>query len=239
MGRAKVVATPAQAPATQSATLMQQTDHAKPRRQLKKQNTEIRVSRCIRDNFSDLSEAEVRGLRVDGLTLVETLARDKRLQASSDDGEPKMGKFYMADLREKFALAKLAKHHLSVMDRAVPVDLKLVDAMEAALAPVPDYAKILGWMQTIGTVNQTTMVGLCKFLLDQRPGTSQTKLNLLIEGMRCMARLGLHVSYAAEMEHMRTQWDITLCTALQNMKRSGMQKPLHTFWSVHRSLLCT
>ena len=237
MPTAKLVSTPKQQAATRDGSLVEKSEAAqtKQRRVLTKQNTDQQVSRCIMDNFKDLSEAEVRGIRVEGLTLTDRLARDKRANRHGDTDAPKMGKFYMASARDMYCLAKRAGAALTVADKNVEINMALVEGITAAVAAVPDYSKLLGLFQTMDGATQTDIVGICKFLLDLKPNTSAQKTAVIVEAMRSLKRLGSDVAYPEIMESMRMHFDSALVSALGTMKSSGMQKPLQTFWSVYRS----
>lgn len=238
MPRGKLVSTPKQASSSNkaSATLVEQQEDAalKPRRVLGKQNTEQLVGRCTRDNFRDLSETEVRGIRVGGLTLAEMLARDKRPNRNECVGAPKMGKFYMNAAREKYSFSKRAASALTVADRNIEINLSLVEAIGVAVGAAPDYSKLLGLFQTMEACTQTDAVGISKFLLDLKPAASQQKASVIVEGRRLFERIGGARLFPDIMEHMRVHFDGTLCHALAVMKSSGMKKPLRTFWSVYR-----
>lgn len=94
---------------------------------MKRQSTDGQVTRCIRDNFRDLSVAEVSGVRVDGLALAEQFARDERAQREDPDNAPKMGKYYMEECRHKHSLARKASSALVVADRIIEINQRLVE----------------------------------------------------------------------------------------------------------------
>jgi hypothetical protein len=95
---------------------------------LRRQNTEQQVAKAIKDNCSDMSATEIDGTRVAGLTLRETLLRDKRAVKHGDSKET-FGKKYYERLRERFSAAESPRMLLKCGEDNLPVNHDLFAAM--------------------------------------------------------------------------------------------------------------
>jgi hypothetical protein len=95
---------------------------------LRKQNTEQQVSKAIKDNCGDMSATEVDGTKVQGLTLRETLLKDKRAVRHGDSKET-FGKKYYEKLRDTFSAAESPSKLLMCGEDTLPVNPDLFTAM--------------------------------------------------------------------------------------------------------------
>jgi hypothetical protein len=92
------------------------------------QNTEQQVAKAIKDNCADLTPAEVDGTKVQGLTLRETLYRDKRAAKAGETKET-FGKKYYERLRATFSSQESPANQLLCGEDSMPVNPDLFTAM--------------------------------------------------------------------------------------------------------------
>jgi hypothetical protein len=113
-------------------------------RQLRRVSSDTTVAKCLRDNFGDFSSAEVDLVLVDGMSLRETLKRDKGLQKM---GQLTMGKHYYEKLRSKFRSSQEGAARLAVKDRSESCPNDLWTALDMLTAKVKKCQPLQDWLE--------------------------------------------------------------------------------------------
>lgn len=113
-------------------------------RQLRRVSSDVIVNKCLRDNFSDFSSAEVDLVLVAGISLRDTLKRDKGFQKL---GQLTMGKFYYEDLRNKFRKMDDGKNKLVVNNPKSPVPPALWQALDMLMDKVKKCQPFHDWLE--------------------------------------------------------------------------------------------
>lgn len=85
-------------------------------------------SKCIRDNFPSFSEVEIHKVLHDGLTMWQTLYRDKQLAHNNDPKAPKFGRLYFDALRSHFG--RSCESELTLPDIDEDIDEALFSAVD-------------------------------------------------------------------------------------------------------------
>ena len=116
----------------------------RPMAKAKASSAELAVSKAIRDNFSELTAAELDLVLVEGLSLRDTLLRDKRLQRG---GQLTMGKFYYESIRKKFLQTEDGQDNLKVKDTTQEVPEQLMAAMRLCLGKLKKVQPLQDWLE--------------------------------------------------------------------------------------------
>jgi hypothetical protein len=113
-------------------------------RQSGRQSWDVTINKCLRDNFSDFSSAEVDLVMVDGMSLRDTLKRDKALQKI---GQLTMGKYYYQELRNKFRKVDDGKSRLAVKDQSEICPPDLWNALDMLAARTKKCQPLHDWFE--------------------------------------------------------------------------------------------
>ena len=134
-------------------------------RQLRRVSSDTTVAKCLRDNFGDFSSAEVDLVLVDGMSLRETLKRDKGLQKM---GQLTMGKHYYEKLRSKFRSSQEGAARLAVKDRSESCPNDLWTALDMLTAKVKKCQPLQDWLEAtycsiLLKIMSMLLVSMCMF----------------------------------------------------------------------------
>jgi hypothetical protein len=100
--------------------------------------------------------------------------------------------------------------------------------------PSRSKAPLTAFLESADSLNQRSMVGLCKFFIRIRPATSPTACAIMVDFMQFIVRLGLQESYKKELVHLRGHFDECMVYCLASMKKDGLA--LKAFWQKHRKI---
>ena len=118
----------------------------RPKAKAKATSEELAVSKAIRDNFSELIAAELDLVQVEGLSLRDTLLRDKGLQRG---GQLTMGKFYYESIKKKFLQTEDGHDNLKVQDTKQEVPEQLMAAMRLCLGKLKKAQPLQDWLEVM------------------------------------------------------------------------------------------
>jgi hypothetical protein len=198
-------------------------------RPLKKRNTEEQVNRCLKDNFKDFSSQEIDPIEIDGLTLRQRLARDKRMARKSPNMQ--MGSNYYKMLKDKYRSSDSVVKKLEVLNHSELIDPGLRKALVALKSANCNKSPLLEFMSGVETMNQKEVIGLYRGTLDLKPNVSQKHVQVLVELMRMILRLELDTKFEKETKLMLPLFDETLCACWDRLKR-GRVGPAE-FWTLY------
>jgi hypothetical protein len=201
----------------------------KPKRVLKPQTIDTVTARALDDNFKGWPSSLTDGLRVDGLTLRETITRDKRRQREETGFA--MGAVYYRDLKSKYQAPDDPAKQLVVADATLPVSPSLVVALQALRGGVPNRTVLTEFLAGDPTLNQKELVGLLRVVLEQKPAVSAAAASLCLDVLKYCARKRFLAAHPAEMQVMRAIFDQTLLQSFLQLKRDRL--PTSTFVSVY------
>jgi len=113
-------------------------------RQSSRVSLDTTINKCLRDNFGDFSSAEVDLVMVDGMSLRDTLKRDKALQKI---GQLTMGMYYYQQLRSKFRKVDDAKVSLVVKNQSEICPPDLWNALDMLAARTKKCQPLHDWFE--------------------------------------------------------------------------------------------
>ena len=189
-------------------------------RKLKRQSTEKVVDKSLKDNFRGWSSIDIDGTVVEGLTLRETILRDKRKSRMSNDFP--MGAHYYGELRKKFGCSSQVANQLQVEDEHQEVSPPLLQAFTDLKASTPKRGALLQWLATADACNQKEYTGLLRATLEQRPMVSTAHMNLVTAIMKYIVRTSLNIKHKAMTFHMQKQFDTALVAKYVGMRKDGV-----------------
>jgi hypothetical protein len=198
-------------------------------RPLKKRNTEEQVNRCLKDNFKEFSSQEIDSIEIDGLTLRQRLARDKRLSRKNPDMS--MGSNYYRMLKDKYRSSDSVVKKLEVTNQSDLISPELRTALVALKNANCNKSPLLEFMSGVESLNQKEVIGLYRGTQDLKPNISQKHVQVLVDLMRMILRLELHIKYEKETKLMFPLFDETLCACWDRLKR-GRVGPAE-FWNLY------
>jgi hypothetical protein len=198
-------------------------------RPLKKRNTEEQVNRCLKDNFKDFSSQEIDSIEIDGLTLRQRLARDKR--ESRKNKEMHMGSNYYRMLKDKYRSSDSVVKKLEVENQHELLSPELRTALVALKNANCNKSPLLEFMSRVETLNQREVIGLFRGTLDLKPNISQKHTQVLIDLMRMILRLNVDTKFEKETKLMLPLFDETLCACWDRLKK-GRVGPAE-FWTLY------
>ena len=187
---------------------------AKKRRTLAKQDTDAAVTKSLADNFKNFSATQIDATMINGLTLRQQLAEDKRRHKENPKAFP-MGQKYYAAMRSAYSSAEDPQKQLQVKDATLGVNAQLLKAMVALKAKQPNRQPMLGYLHVAEVPNQKELCGILKWGLELRPSASPEQLRCCLDLMRYVARLGLHKLFPDELLVMQAHFDETLVQAFK------------------------
>ena len=198
-------------------------------RPLKKRNTEEQVNRALKDNFKEFSSAEIDSVEIDGLTLRQRLAQDKRL--ARNHPEMNLGCNYYKMLKDKYRSSDSVMKQLEVQNHTEIIDQQLRKALIALNSGNANKSLLMDFMGSCEKMNQKEVVGLFRGAQNLKPSMSQKHCSVLVELMRMLQRLKLITTYATETNLMLPLFDETLCACWDRLKR-GRVGP-EEFWRLY------
>lgn len=122
-------------------------------RRLSRKTTEEQVEKSLYDNFRTFTSTEIDGTVVEGSTLRQRLAADKRLNRQDPKKYP-MGQKYYFRLRTMYASTDHASARLVVKDSAEVVSPGLLKGMMHARGKQANRGALIGYLGTCDQVNQ-------------------------------------------------------------------------------------
>ena len=198
-------------------------------RPLKKRNTEDQVNRSLKDNFKEFSSAEIDSVEIDGMTLRQRLAHDKRLARKNP--EMNLGCNYYKMRKDKYRSSDSVMKQLEVKNQSEIIDQQLRRALIALNSGNANKSLLVEFMAACEGLNQKEIVGLYRGALNLKPSMSQKHGHVLIELMRMLLRLKLDTTYQTETRLMLPLFDETLCACWDRLKR-GRVGP-EEFWRLY------
>lgn len=134
----------------------------KKRRQLNRRDTEDKVSRNIRDHFSDLTAVDTDGTTRGGLTLRQRLSNEHRERAS--DGS-RMSTAVFKELRAEYTSPEDPVRHLKIEKPDDPFNPDFMTALQISESSNPakrSKAPLYAYLATCAALNQKKLVGLAQ-----------------------------------------------------------------------------
>ena len=128
------------------------------------------VAKCLRDNFSTLTEEQQRVLRRDGETLTERLREDKAQYFADKKEAPAFGKYYYDQLRCRYSMPQTTTAEALEPTEDEEVSPQSYEAVKAARAHVGNRQPLAQYLQTAKAApNLTEVCGLFAHTLELKP----------------------------------------------------------------------
>lgn len=177
------------------------------------------VSKCLKDNFPTLSEAEVYHKKVNGQTLYQVLWDDKMKAHRKSEDAPRFGRTYFDEKRKLYSsVSELSE---LVVERDEVVNDALFEAVDMSRSKPPRREKLLLWCRTSSHVlNQTEVVGLIAHAFELVP--TAINYNLNIELVKYMLRVGAKRSFPKEFEIFLPHIDRVLAFGYGHLRSKGL-----------------
>jgi hypothetical protein len=154
------------------------------------------VDKLVKDNFKSWGARQVDCILREGLTLRQTLHRDK---ADHNKGEIKMGKNYYAAIRKLFEDIEAPCKKLKVQHNTDYENEKLKAALYELTHHRCNMKPFLSFLEEDVVDNQRTVVAVLKASLDIKPESGPKQTNLIVEVMRWCIRNSVHTNFVAEV----------------------------------------
>ena len=198
-------------------------------RPLKKRNTEDQVNRSLKDNFKEFRSAEIDSVEIDGMTLRQRLAHDKRLARKNP--EMSLGANYYKMLKDKYRSSDSVMKKLEVLNHSEIIDQQLRKALIALNSGNCNKVMLMEYMSSVEKMNQKEVIGLYRGAQNLKPSMSQKRAQVLVDLMRMILRLKLNTNFVYETKLMLPLFDETLCSCWDRLK-GGRVGP-EEFWRLH------
>lgn len=207
--------------------LEQQDRKLKPKAPQPRRTLEASVDKLMKDNFKGWSSHQVDGITRDGLTLRQTLLRDKERY---NRGEITMGKNYYTMLRSKFEDLESPAKMLKV---ARPADLenqKLKDALFELIGHRTNMKPFLSFLEEDVVDNQRTVVAVLKAALDIKPEAGPKQTNCILDVMRWCQRNNIDSGYREEFLICKRHFDEALTKSFLFAKKNDIG--IDSWWCI-------
>eukprot|EP00971_Amphidinium_carterae_P254403 5050641-Amphidinium_carterae.2 len=177
-----------------------------------------RTRKAINDNLKGfLTEAEIYGTVIEGRTCFQQVMADKEKWIKGELGP--MGCKYWADIRCRFQGPDNARKLIEIPADS-PVDKALISAVEAALKHPPQRAQLLGVCRRMTLYKKGNCLALMKMLTSVCPSASAKQLELGMELLECVQRIGGFTKCEKEAALLRPKVDsILLQVVLKNFQK--------------------
>ena len=194
----------------------------KKRRQLNRRDTEDKVSRNIRDHFSDLTAVDTDGTTRGGLTLRQRLSNEHRERAS--DGS-RMSTAVFKELRAEYTSPEDPVRHLKIEKPDDPFNPDFMTALQISESSNPakrSKAPLYAYLATCAALNQKKLVVLLRSIIGTNPKTNVSTRKHIVEVLRFVVRLNLDINFPIEVGKLRHIFDETMALTWCALKASGM-----------------
>ena len=219
-------------------TLFEEADRLQPPRsklrRSRKQSVDAIVHKKLMDNFKDYDKVTIDAVIIEGKSLREKLTEDTQTHIDSPRDNP-MGANYYRKLKELYKPTASPVLALKVKDQRLAVNDRLMKAMVAAKAAIPNRAPLVEYLATGIRPNQTELFGICKYAFSLKPTITTTQLPVALDICKWMAKHAIAQHYPTEMDIMLPWIDMVLVQAYIHVKKSALR--LQTFIELHRNTL--
>ena len=124
-----------------------------------------------------------------------------------------MGARYYGKIKELYQHEASPQKQLQVIDETLPLSPQLFKAMVACKGKQPNRQPMIGYLDMADMPNQKELVGILRWALSLKAGTSAEQLRCCLDVMRWCARLKLWEVYPEEVDMMKLHFDETLVQA--------------------------
>ena len=189
------------------------------------------VQKCLRDNFSSMSEEEQRVIKVDDLTLAEKLAVDKKLCMADKTNCPAFDNHYYECLRSKFTRAGVVSDAVEPLADE-PSCAKLYEAVQASRAHGGNRQLLQQYLQmTEKAPSHTECCGLPAHALELKPHLGGGRMSTLGAFCVYIKKFSLRTLFPLQTIAVLPQLDKALTQAYTFMKNKGYSP--EAFWSLY------
>mmetsp|Transcript_61072 Transcript_61072/g.189663 ORF Transcript_61072/g.189663 Transcript_61072/m.189663 type:complete len:674 (+) Transcript_61072:66-2087(+) len=175
------------------------------------------VQESLRANYGGMSDQEVGGTLVEGVTLVERLRRDKR--AWCMEGVPALSQAYHNNNRRLYRTVRRKVDDLAVTGakgNEQPVRDAVLEGLAMLKLRRPCRSALAALLAKKGLAfTQKELVYVCRAVAAQNPEASDGSLALVLACVGCFAREGLTASQPEEFACMREVLDRGLVVAMK------------------------
>jgi hypothetical protein len=178
------------------------------------------IQKCLRDNFSMLSEEEQRSVKVNGEALYQRLESD-RIQALADKKKIAFGKYYYDSLRKLYARQTDMSNALEP-SADLPIDEKLLAAVQASRTHGGNRQPLQQYLQIAPRPpNESEICGLCSHMLELKPHLGCAHRTSLMDFFGNLTRHNIATTYPKQFKVVLPHLDRALTQAFVFMKNRG------------------
>lgn len=229
---AKKVAAPKAETLIQQMEVDASADKKRPSSKRARRDLDGQVEKLVKDNFKTWSSQAVDVVLRDGLTLRQTLARDK---ARNLRGELTMGKNYYAMMRKFFEDGESPGRKLKVSHKTDSENERLKEALFELTGHKSNLRPFVAFLDEDVVDNQRTVVAVLKAALDIKPDSGPKQANAVLEVMKWTIRNGVSKNFPAEVSICKDHFDLALTRSFVYMKKHDIG--LDSWWAVHSEVL--
>lgn len=182
-----------------------------------KQCEQRALKKCLVDNFAGWPDILTHMTFVDGLNLVDTLARDR--ERMKRDSDFKMGKFYYQHMRETFG-GTSPEALIAVEDENEPDDMSLQKVLRQAFAHNRKLEPLAEYVKSVSDLSQKNAAALLRASMRLSPTSSMESTSILVDVLRCLVRLDIVNKHPATFGPAKAHFDSALCKSLATAKKN-------------------
>lgn len=200
---------------------------SKPRRDL-----EAQVEKLLKDNFKGWTSRQIDCVLKDGLSLRQTLVKDKE---DHHNGSITMGKNYYSAMKVKFVDVDTPSTRLKVQNVADFENPKLRAALVELIGHRGNMRPLHAFLEEDVVENQKSVVAVLRAILDIKPESGPKHTQLIIETMRWIKRNKVDVTYGNEVVSCKEHFDNALVKSFVYMKKNDVS--LESWWVLHEGIV--
>eukprot|EP00971_Amphidinium_carterae_P351596 6492184-Amphidinium_carterae.1 len=176
-----------------------------------------KTRKAINDNLKDsLTEAELYGTVVNGRTCFQQVMHDKELWLKGEFGA--MGAKYWSNIRSIYQGPENLQK-LVVIPEKTPIDKHVLSAIDAALKHPPQRQALLGVCRRMSAYHHGNSLALMKVLTTVCASASSKQLELGMELIESLNRVGAFAKHAELAAILRPKMDSILLQATGRRKK--------------------
>jgi hypothetical protein len=174
--------------------------------------------------------------QVNGLTMEETLLRDKRQRKDETgiDTSQNLGKVHIAKIKQQFRLAAAGSLDITIKDESVKITAALDEALKASRRPVSaDMSLLSAFFQRGSRPTQTDVVEVIRRVVELK-SADKVHQDVIVDALTYFKKHNSDTIYPGEMAVLVPQATRCLREILKGMRGAGV--PLTSFWKRYRRL---
>jgi len=175
---------------------------AKKKRRLSRRSTNEQIERAVREHLGPVSPVEFHHRLIDGKSLQETIAEQKR---AAKAGKKRMGASFWKEVKHKFGITAV-QESLQVKTASETVAPELVRALELATCANPgkrNMSLLETFFGECDGLNQKECVGIVRHMMGKKVGCNKKNRAVFVAFARCVGRLDVVSQFEEELQLLK------------------------------------